>query len=71
VGIIALLVIVLLIGTVGYVVKIVKQEHEINDTQLLSSIKPCSFDFIELFDSSLGDDLTPHSLSTILSNLIF
>jgi len=32
VGIIALLAIVLLIRTVGYVVKIVKQEHEINDT---------------------------------------
>jgi len=30
-----------------YVVKIVKQEHGVNDTQLLFSIPPSSFDFIE------------------------
>jgi len=51
-------------------VKIVKQEHEVSNIQPLSSVKHFSFDFIELFDFSLGDNLTPHSLSMISLNLI-
>jgi len=56
--------------TVRFVVKIVKQEHEISDIRPLSLIKPFSFDFIEPFDFSSSDNLTPHSLSMISMNLI-
>jgi hypothetical protein len=52
-------------------VKIVKQKCESNDTWPLSSVKPSSSNFIELFDSSSNDDLTPHYSSMILLNLIF
>jgi len=58
-------------GIASFVVKIVKQELEIDD------IFPQCFDalassiFIELFDSSLGEDLTPLLLSTkLLENII-
>jgi len=80
VGIIVLLVIVLFITyqetiltprTVGFVGKIVKQEHEVNNTWPLYLIKPFSSIFIELSDYSLSDDLTPHSSSMISPNLIF
>jgi hypothetical protein len=37
----------------------------------LSLIKPFSSDFIELSNSSLSDDLTPHSSFIVLSILIF
>jgi hypothetical protein len=57
--------------TTRFVVKIVQREHEVNDIRPLFSVKPFSFDFIELSNSSLGDNLTPHSLSTISPNLIF
>jgi hypothetical protein len=53
-----------------FVIKIVKQKHEVNDNRLLSSIKPSSFIFIELSDYSSGDNLTPHFSSTISLNLI-
>ncbi len=79
VGVIVLLVIVLFITyqetiltprIVGFVGKIVKQEHEVNDIWPLSSIKPFSSISIELSDYSLSDDLTPHSSSMISPNLI-
>jgi hypothetical protein len=56
--------------TRGFAVKILKQEHEINDTQPLSSIKPSSYVFIELYDPSLGDDLKPHFSSMMSPKLI-
>jgi hypothetical protein len=56
--------------TIGFVVKIVKHEHEVSDIHPLFSNKPSSFVFIELSDFCSGDDLTPHPLSTISPNLI-
>ncbi len=61
---------ILMLRTISYMVKIVKQEHEINDIQLLFLDKPSSYVFIELFDFSSGNDLIPHSSSTISPNLI-
>ncbi len=61
---------ILMSRTIRFVVKIVKQEHEVSDIRPLSLIKPFSFDFIESFDSSSSDNLTPHSLSMISMNLI-
>jgi hypothetical protein len=54
---------------IGSVVKIVKQ-HKVKDIRTLFPIKPSSSNFIKLYDFSSGDDLTPHSLSTISLNLI-
>jgi hypothetical protein len=56
--------------TTRSMVKIMKQEHEVNNTRPLSLVKPFSSDFIELSDSSSNDNLTPHFLSMILPNLI-
>jgi hypothetical protein len=61
---------ILMPRTTRSMVKIVKQEHEISNIWPLSLIKSYSFDFIELFDFSSNDNLTPHSLSMILLNLI-
>jgi len=51
--------IILTLGTIGYVVKIVKDEYEVSNI-----LPPCldaltSFVVIELFYSSSSDDLTP------------
>ncbi len=62
---------ILMPGTTMFVGKIMKQKHEVNDIWLLSLIKPFSSDFIELSNSSLSDDLTPHSSFIVLSILIF
>jgi hypothetical protein len=43
---------------VGFVVKIVKDEHEVFDTLLQFSYAFASSVFIELSNSSLNDDLT-------------
>ncbi len=40
-----------------------KQEHEVNNTCFLSLDELVSSIFIEMFDFSLGGDLTPHPLS--------
>jgi len=61
---------ILMPRTIRSMIKIVKQEHEVSDIEPLSLVKPSSFDFIELFDSSSGDNLTPHFSSMILLNLI-
>jgi hypothetical protein len=45
--------------TTSFVVKNVKQEFKIDNTLLQSFNVITSFIFIELFDSSLGEDLTP------------
>jgi hypothetical protein len=55
---------------VGFMVEIVKQKHENSDIWPLYLVKPFSFHFIELSNSSLVDGFTPHSSSTILPNLI-
>ncbi len=47
-------------------VKIVKQEYEISDTRLMFSIKHFSFDFIELFNSSLRQLDTPFFIQNII-----
>ncbi len=52
-------------------VKIVKQEHEVNNTCFLSLNELASSIFIEQFDFSLGGNLTPHPLSMRSPNLIF
>jgi hypothetical protein len=44
---------------IGFVVKIVKQKHEVNNIRLLFLDVAISFIFIELLNSSLGDDFTP------------
>jgi hypothetical protein len=62
--------IILMPRTIGSMVKILKQKHELSDTRLLFSVKFSSFDFIELSDFSLSDNLTPHSSSMILLDLI-
>ncbi len=61
---------ILMPGIVRFMVKIVKQKHEINNIQPLSYVKLPSSDFIEFFNFSSSDDLTPHSSSMILLNLI-
>jgi hypothetical protein len=60
---------ILMLRTIRSMVKIVKQEHEINNIQPLFLDKPSSYVFIELFDFSLGNDLIPHFSSTISPNL--
>jgi hypothetical protein len=75
VGVIALLVIVLLVtfknfNAMNNKVKIVKQEHEVSNTCLLSLYEPTPSIFIELFDFSLSGDLTPQPLSMKSPNLI-
>jgi hypothetical protein len=45
-------------GTIGSIVKIVKDDHEVLDTLPQCSNVPSSSIFIELYDSSLGDDST-------------
>ncbi len=61
---------ILTLRTIRSMVKIVKQEHEISNIQLLFLNKPSSYVFIELFDSSSSNNLIPHSSSTISPNLI-
>jgi hypothetical protein len=47
-----------MLGTIGSIVKIVKDEHEVLDTFPQCLDAPTSFVFIELFDSASSDDLT-------------
>jgi len=61
----------LTLGTTRFVVKIVIQEHEVSDIHPLSSNALVLAVFIELFDSSSSDDMTPHPSSTRSPNLIF
>jgi hypothetical protein len=61
---------ILMVGIVGSVVKIVMQKFKIDDTlhQCFDAI--VSFIFIELFDSSMGEDLTtPPSLMNSLKGI--
>jgi len=51
----------------SYMVKIMKQELKIDDIFPQCSNVLASFFFIELSNSSLGEDLTPLPLSTKLS----
>jgi hypothetical protein len=57
--------------TTSFVVKNVKQEFKIDNTLLQSFNVITSFIFIELFDSSLGEDLTPLPLLMESSKGIF
>jgi hypothetical protein len=60
--------IILIIGVVGSIIKIsVKQELKVDDTFLQCFDARASFVFIELFNSSLGEDLTPLLSSSKLS----
>jgi hypothetical protein len=58
---------ILTVGTIGSVVKIAKQELRVDETFLQCFIAFTSSIFIELFYSSLGEDLTPLPLLTKLS----
>ncbi len=62
--------IILMPRTIGFMVKILKQKHELSDTRPLSLVKFSSSDFIELSNFFSSDNLTPHSLSMILLDLI-
>ncbi len=63
--------IILMVGIVGFVVKIVKKKLEVDNPFLQCSDALVSFTFIELFDSSVGEDLTPLPSLTKSSKLIF
>ncbi len=58
---------ILMARIVCFVVKIVKQELKVDDTFLQPSNALASSIFIELSNSSLGEDLTPLPLSIKLS----
>jgi len=60
-----------MIGTASSMVKIVKQELEVDDILFQCSNAFASSIFIELFDSSVGEDLTPPPSLTKLSKDIF
>ncbi len=62
---------ILTTGTISFVVKNVKQELKVDNTFLQSSNALTSFIFIELCDSSLGEDLTPLPSLMELSKGIF
>ncbi len=47
------------IGTVGFVVRTIKQKLEVDDILLQSFVVLALSIFIELFDSSSSEDLTP------------
>jgi hypothetical protein len=56
-----------MVGTTSYVVKTMKQELEVNDIFLQCFGALVSSIFVELFNSSTSEDLTPPPLSTKLS----
>jgi hypothetical protein len=57
--------------TVGSVVKNMKQKFKVDDTLLQCFDALMSSTFIELFDSSMGEDLTPlPSLTKLLKHII-
>jgi len=52
-----------MLGIIGSVIKIVKDKHEVfNNLLQCFNAHACSI-FIELFDSSSGDNLTPNGSS--------
>ncbi len=55
---------ILMAGTVGFMVKIMKQELQVDDTFLQCYDVLAFFVFIELYDFSLNEDLTPLPSST-------
>jgi hypothetical protein len=52
-----------MLGTIGFVVKIVKDKHEVLNNLLQCFNAPACSIFIELFASSSGDKLTPNGSS--------
>ncbi len=62
---------ILMVGIASFVVKIVKKKLKVDNPFLQCSDALVSFTFIELFDSSVGEDLTPHPSLTKSSKLIF
>jgi hypothetical protein len=60
-----------MIGNASSMVKIVKQELEVDDTLLQCSNVFASSIFIELFDSLVGEELTPPPSLTKSSKDIF
>jgi hypothetical protein len=60
-----------MIGIASSMVKIVKQELEVDDILLQCSNAFASSIFIELFDFSVGEDLTPPPSLRKLSKDIF
>jgi len=58
---------ILMAGTVGSMVNIMKQELQVDDTFLQCYDVLAFFVFIELYDFSLNEDLTLLPLSTELS----
>jgi hypothetical protein len=62
---------ILMARTTSFVVKIVKEEFEVDNTFLQCSNALASSIFIELFDSSLGEDFTPlFSLTKLLKGIL-